>query len=279
MEHARAVAVAAAALVGASLAWQLTLLTPASRQLSLTPAPVQRLFDGRTEYQASLPNVRTREPVDETAWVNAFRSDEPGPLEGAVARINVEGVPSPLGPDALVLRVSVQARRTGPPGAVLRKAWLRVSLFEDEAAAWMRPARTSWHPASEPAEYVMDELAVGETRTVFLHVDPTRRFGSSLGVVEVGGLDGTTGADVSLRAPLARSAFHSALADASSDFRFLTAVMLAARAVGHPGEVDLADVEQLLADSALGIPEREAFVANGVPSQVGLMGTYRGEGY
>lgn len=236
----------AATLVAAAFDELLTATPAPSRQLSLTRAPVEWLVDGKTDLERPGANtVGLR--------VSRYRSEVAGPEAGALARIDVEGGPSPLA-DALLVRVAVQVRRTGPGGVALRNGWVRVSFFPAEAASWQRPEQSVWHPADEPAEFVLDELSRGDTRMLFLHVDALQRFGSGMGVVDVGGIDALTGEEVRLRAPLARHAIHRSLDQASTDFRFFTAVCIAPL-------TSKSIVSELLADSAMGIPEREAFAA------------------
>jgi hypothetical protein len=216
--------------------------TPApTRRLSLTRAPVEWLVGASV---ASQP-------------VHGFRSEVAGPAPGELARIDVEGSPSPLS-DSSLIRVAVQVRRTGPGGVALRNGWARVSFFSSEVAQWQRTGQPIWQPADEPAEFVFDDLSRGDTRMVFFHVDALQRFGSGIGVVEVGGIDVLTGEEVRLHAPLARHAFHRSLDHASTDFRFFAAVCLA------PLTSSLV-VADLLADSAIGIPERETFAATVQP--------------
>ena len=115
------------------------------------------------------------------------------------------------------------------------------------------------HARSSRVARRLDELSRGDTRMFFLHVDALQRFGSGLGIVEVGGVDALTGSEVRLRAPLARHAIHRSLDHASTDFRFFTAVCVESLTSSSV-------VADLLADSALGIPEREAFAATAPPA-------------
>lgn len=240
------IVLAVTTLVAGSFDEVLTRTPAPSRELRLTRAPVEWLVDGKT----GTPPEGTS---TSSLRVNAYRSEVPGPEAGGLARIDVEGGPSPV-TDSLLLRISVQVRRTGPSGVALRNGWVRVSFFSSEAAQWQRVGQSGWQPAEEPVEFVLDEISRGDTRMFFLHVDALQRFGSGLGIVEVGGVDGLTGAEVRLRAPLARHSIHRSLDHASTDFRFFTAVCVESLA---PSPV----VAELLADSAMGIPEREAFAA------------------
>ena len=244
------IVLALATLTAGALDEALTRTPAPSRPLRLTRAPVEWLIDGKA---ANPPDGTSTASLR----VNAYRSEVPGPEAGGLARIDVEGGPSPLS-DSLLLRVSVQVRRTGPSGAALRNGWVRVSFFPSEAAHWQRVGQSVWQPAEEPVEFVLDALSRGDTRMFFLHVDALQRFGSGLGIVEVGGVDALTGSEVRLRAPLARHAIHRSLDHASTDFRFFTAVCVQSLT---PSPV----VAELLADSALGIPEREAFAATVPP--------------
>lgn len=196
------IVLAVTTLVAGSFDEVLTRTPAPSRELRLTRAPVEWLVDGKT----GTPPEGTS---TSSLRVNAYRSEVPGPEAGGLARIDVEGGPSPV-TDSLLLRISVQVRRTGPSGVALRNGWVRVSFFSSEAAQWQRVGPSGWQPAEEPVEFVLDELSRGDTRMFFLHVDALQRFGSGLGIVEVGGVDGLTGAEVRLRAPLARHAIHRA---------------------------------------------------------------------
>jgi len=259
------IAFAAAVPVAFALAWQATALSPPARAVQPSPPEFVALVDGRPAYETSLPTVN--EPAaaaDPLAWVNAFRSEEPGPEAGAAVRVNLEGAPSPREPGALLLRVSVQARHVGPEGAALKEGRLTVSFYGSEVATWSAGDQL-WQPPSALARYQLDEVLRGQTRTVFLQVDATGRFGGSLGVVELTGVDGVTGAPVRLRAPLQRGAVHP-LARASPDFRFLTAVWVAAEAVRTPHHLALFEIiDVLVSDTAPGIAERERFVSKAVP--------------
>ncbi len=147
--------------------------TPApTRRLSLTRAPVEWLVGASV---ASQP-------------VHGFRSEVAGPAPGELARIDVEGAPSPLS-DSSLIRVAVQVRRTGTGGVALRNGWARVSFFSSEVAQWQRTGQPVWQPADEPAGFVFDDLSRGDTRMVFFHVDALQRFGSGIGAVEVGAID------------------------------------------------------------------------------------------
>lgn len=105
------------------------------------------------------------------------------------------------------------------------------------------------------------ELGSGHAVTALYEVQLTGA-GGDLGTVAVRGLLPDTSQPFEVSAPLARRALAETLQDASSDFRFATAVALAADVLrGNPvTEYPLSRVAQLAEDAADGRDERFEFV-------------------
>lgn len=192
-------------------------------------------------------------PDDVLGWVNAFPSDVAGPVEGSW-RIETEAVPSPLSWGATLVRVTVQASRTE---AVPAFAEARITFFASETTGWRPQTDARWRDPVVPLVVQLPGLTTGATRSLFFEVDPSLRWGGALGVVSLVDANGQH-----FSAPIERA---HALDRASSDFRFSTAVLL----MTHPSDHQRAEfqtlAQALVADTAPGVPWREAFVERFVP--------------
>ncbi|MBL8919531.1 MAG: hypothetical protein JNJ54_11760 [Myxococcaceae bacterium] len=222
--------------------------TPARPLRASTEPVLLHLPDGRDAWKAALARQPDRPRPSAVAWTNAFRSAVAGPTPGAPAGLHVEAAPSPLHPGATLLRVVVQAdHRQEPDPSDLR---LRLDFFPLEVVAWRAPEQPTWESPQTPLLVTLAPLEAGTSRVLFVEVDTRLRFGAALGVVTL-----TAGPAGRLAAPLDRG--PASLDDASLDFRFFAAVF--ATAESSVVRVDAEGVLSLLADSAAGQAEREAF--------------------
>lgn len=245
-------------MVGGALATVLSLGEAPERPLRHDDEVTVSLRDGWVEYQSSLAPSPPRAPVSSLAWVNAFRTDVAGPAGDAPVRVDVEAAPSPLQGGATLLRVVVQAgRRAGP---TLRDARLRLEFFGSEVSAWRAPERSDWQPAGCALVATLDELRPGVARVLFVEVDLPMRYGGAIGTATLRGV--SEGRDVQQTVPLERS--RGDLDDATSDFRFFAAVFALAEHARGAATVRSELIDPLLADTTLGVPEREAFLEQGL---------------
>ena len=190
---------------------------------------------------------------DPLRWVNAFPSEVAGPTD-ELLRIETEAVPSPLSWGATLVRVTVQASRTATTMPPIAEA--HITFFGSETTGWRPQTDFQWRAPGVPLRVQLTDLSPGATRSLFIEVDEALRWGGSLGVVTLEA-NGRT-----ISAPIERS---RPLDEASSDFRFATAVLLTM----HPNQQRRAELEavtrSLVADTAPGVPSREAFVERFVP--------------
>lgn len=247
-------------MAGAALATVLSLGEAPERPLRHEEQVTVALRDGWSDYQGSLaPNA----PVSSLAWVNSFRSDVAGPMGDEAARVDVEAAPSPLHPGATLLRVVVQTGRRG--AAPLRDGRLRLDFFGSEVSAWRPPDAFDWHPTPVPLLATLDDLSPGAARVLFVEVDLPVRYGGALGTATLVGV--SDGRRVQQVVPLERG--RGDLDDASTDFRFFAAVFALGENARGAVHLGYETVDPLLADSTLGVPEREAFLEQGLHRSLG----------
>ncbi|MBL8934446.1 MAG: hypothetical protein JNM69_07825 [Archangium sp.] len=241
------VAMWALSVVGLALAAVVTTVPEPERVRTEVPPDVVVVRDG----SELLRTESGREDV--LGWVNAFPSDVAGPAQGAL-RIETEAAPSPLSWGATLVRVTVQASRTQ---AVPPFAEATITFFDSETTGWRPQTDFRWRAPGVPLRVQFAALTTGASRSLFLEVDQSLRWGGSLGVVTLVDANGER-----LVAPIERS---RPLDGASSDFRFSMAVLL----MTHPSLERRAQFEalaqSLVADTAPGVPCREAFVERFVP--------------
>lgn len=241
------VAMLGLSVVGLALAVVVTTVPEPERVRTEAPPELVVVRDGSALLESGTGHE------DALGWVNAFPSEVPGP-ERSPLRIETEAVPSPLSWGATLVRVTVQASRTGvvPP-----LAEATIVFFDSETTGWRPQTDYRWRAPGVPLRVQFAELTTGASRSLFLEVDQSLRWGSTLGVVT---LVDETGAQ--LVTPIERS---RSLDRASSDFRFSTAVLL----MTHPSLERRAEFETLaqalVADTAPGVPWRERFVERFVP--------------
>lgn len=253
------VAMAGLSVVGFALAVVVTTVPEPVRVRTSAPPDVVVVSDGSHLRQTGTGRE------DGLAWVNAFPSEVAGPVEGAL-RLETEAVVSPLSVGATLVRVTLQASRTAanvPPAATAQ-----VTFFDSEVTSWHPQTDPRWREAGVPLTVEFTGLGTGATRHLFVEVDPALRWGGVLGVVSL------TVNGQKLVTPIERA---RSLDDASADFRFSTAVLLT-MLQNDRRRAELAPVAQaLVADTAPGVPWREAFVERFVPPAPAV--TYRSTGY
>lgn len=252
------VAMWALSVVGLALAAVVTTVPEPERVRTEVPPDVVVVRDG----SELLKTDSGREDV--LGWVNAFPSDVAGPSQGPF-RLETEAVPSPLSWGATLVRVTVQASRTQ---AVPPFAEATITFFDSETTGWRPQTDFRWRAPGVPLRVQFAALTTGATRSLFLEVDQSLRWGGALGVIT---LVDANGAHWS--APIERP--HS-LDEATGDFRFATAVLLTV----HPNQQRHFELERLtqslVADTAPGVPSRERFVERFVPEAPAI--TYRQTG-